>query len=55
MDVNTVRILVELCSFVAFLAIVAWAWSGRRSADFHAAAHLPFDGKEPRAGGREPS
>ncbi|MBS0516378.1 MAG: CcoQ/FixQ family Cbb3-type cytochrome c oxidase assembly chaperone [Proteobacteria bacterium] len=25
-----------------FLGIVAWAWSGRRRADFAAAAQLPF-------------
>ena len=49
MDLNTARIVIELCTFVAFVAIVGWAWSGRRVADFQRAAHLPFDADEPRA------
>jgi len=32
-----------LLSLVAFLAIVAWAYSRRRHADFDAAARLPLD------------
>jgi len=29
-------------SFVAFLGIVAWAWSGRRHQAFEEAANAPF-------------
>lgn len=54
MDFNFARIVIELCTFVAFIAIVAWAWSGRRVADFQAAADLPFDAAEPRADSRNP-
>ena len=38
---------------VAFAAIVAWAWSGRRKRDFDEAARLPLEEDEPstRAGG----
>ena len=42
MDVNTLRIVVTLLSFGAFLAIVGWALSRRRQAAFDAAARLPF-------------
>jgi|WetSurMetagenome_2_1015567.scaffolds.fasta_scaffold01567_5 cytochrome c oxidase cbb3-type subunit IV len=28
--------------FVFFLGVVAWAWSGRRKAEFHEAEQLPF-------------
>ncbi len=30
--------------FLVFLAIFAWAWSGRRKQDFTEAANLPLDG-----------
>ena len=43
MDLNTVRVLVELAALTAFIGIVAWAWSGARVPDFDAAARLPFD------------
>jgi cbb3-type cytochrome oxidase subunit 3 len=29
-------------AFATFVAIVAWAWSGRRRAAFSAAANAPF-------------
>ncbi len=43
--------------FVAFLAIVFWAWSGKRRASFDEAARVPLeegdeDGSERRADGR---
>jgi cytochrome c oxidase cbb3-type subunit 4 len=31
-----------LISFLTFIGIVVWAYSGRRRADFEAAANLPF-------------
>ena len=42
-DVNTLRSLATVASFVAFVGIVWWAWSRRRSADFSEAANLPFE------------
>lgn len=29
--------------FLVFLAIIAWAWSGRRTKDFTEAANLPLE------------
>ena len=43
MDINTIRAGVTVAALIAFLAIVAWAWSSRRRADFDAAARLPLD------------
>jgi cytochrome c oxidase cbb3-type subunit IV len=42
-EINTLRSLVTLISFVTFIGIVWWAWSKRRSADFSEAANLPFE------------
>ncbi|MDH4449923.1 MAG: cbb3-type cytochrome c oxidase subunit 3 [Rhodoferax sp.] len=42
-DVNTLRSVTTVISFVVFIAIVRWAWSKRRSNDFQEAAHLPFE------------
>jgi len=36
------RTLVTVLSFLSFVGIVWWAYSARRSADFEAAANLPF-------------
>ena len=44
-EVNWIGILgsiTTVVAFVAFLAIVAWAYSGRRKAAFDAAANAPF-------------
>jgi cytochrome c oxidase cbb3-type subunit 4 len=46
MDINTIRMIVEVFCFVTFLAIVAWAWSGRNRSRFDEAARLPFDAEE---------
>ena len=43
MDVNTLRSITTVLALVAFLGIVFWAWSKRRSADFEQAANLPFE------------
>jgi cytochrome c oxidase cbb3-type subunit 4 len=43
MDVNTLRTVIEVLAFIAFLGIVAWAYSAGRREDFHQAARLPFD------------
>jgi cytochrome c oxidase cbb3-type subunit 4 len=46
MDLNDIRSLVTLLSFVLFLALVRWAWSARQRSGFDQAARLPFDGDE---------
>ncbi len=43
MDVNSLRSIVTVATFVVFIGIVLWAWSKRRSADFEQAANLPFE------------
>jgi cytochrome c oxidase cbb3-type subunit IV len=46
-DVNILRIVVTLLSFVAFIGIVRWACSRKNAAAFDEAAQLPFlDGEE---------
>ena len=47
MDVNDLRSIITVVSFVLFVGIVFWAWSGRRKADFDAAARLPLDDDQP--------
>jgi cytochrome c oxidase cbb3-type subunit IV len=34
--------IITVVSFVTFIGIMLWAYSGRRNADFEAAANLPF-------------
>jgi cytochrome c oxidase cbb3-type subunit 4 len=43
MDAGTIGAIVTVVFFVIFVAIVLWAWSGRRKKDFDAAANLPFE------------
>lgn len=46
MDLNELRVLVTMASFVCFAGIAVWAcWPGHR-ADFDAAAQLPFSDEE---------
>jgi len=42
MDVNDLRIVVTVLSFVAFIGITAWALSRKNGARFAEAAQLPF-------------
>ena len=47
MDVNALRIVVTLLSFIAFIGIVRWACSRKNAAAFDEAAQLPFqDGEQ---------
>jgi cytochrome c oxidase cbb3-type subunit IV len=46
-DINLLRTLVTVASFIAFVAIVAWAWSPKQRGRFHQAAHLPFADEQP--------
>ena len=43
MDIDDLRAAMTVLSFVAFLAIVGWAYGRGRSGRFTAAAQLPFD------------
>lgn len=43
LDINTLRSLATVVSFVTFIGIVAWAYSRRNAADFEEAAKLPFE------------
>ncbi|HYD95822.1 MAG TPA: cbb3-type cytochrome c oxidase subunit 3 [Noviherbaspirillum sp.] len=40
--ITDARNLVTVLSFLTFIGICWWAYSARRSADFEAAANLPF-------------
>ena len=42
MDINTLRIVVTIASFVVFVGIIVWAWKRRNTLDFKDAANLPF-------------
>jgi cytochrome c oxidase cbb3-type subunit IV len=46
-DVNVLRVLVTVISFLVFVGIVAWAWSRRNKAAFDEAAQLPFQESRP--------
>ncbi len=43
MDINILRILATVLSFVVFVGIVVWALSHRNDKDFQEAANLPFE------------
>ena len=47
MDLNDLRTLVTLLSFVIFAGIVVWALAPRNRARFDAAQRLPFEGELP--------
>jgi cytochrome c oxidase cbb3-type subunit 4 len=42
MDINTLRSIVTVATFIIFLGIMVWAWSSRNAASFEEAAQLPF-------------
>ena len=42
MDINTLRSIVTVATFLVFIAIVIWAWSSRNAKGFDEAAQLPF-------------
>ena len=45
MDINTLRVLVTLLSFIVFIGIVVWVWRHRQTGEFDEAANLPFEEK----------
>ena len=55
MDVNILRIMVTLLSFVAFIGIVRWALLRKNAPAFDEAAQLPFlDGEQGSNQERQP-
>jgi cytochrome c oxidase cbb3-type subunit 4 len=46
MDINDLRSIMTVLSFLTFLGIVAWAFSGRRKAAFDEAARSLMDDDE---------
>ena len=54
MDGATLHSWWTVVMLIVFVAIVIWAWSGRRAADFEAAARIPLEDDDgPVASGRE--
>ncbi len=47
MDIGTVRGLITAALFIAFLALVFWAYSKRRKADFDELARMPLEDDPP--------
>lgn len=47
MDINDLRSVFTVLTFVMFVGIVMWAYSGRRKQAFDEAAHLPLDDDSP--------
>jgi len=50
MDTNDLRALFTMVTFVMFICILWWAFSGKRKQAFDEAALLPFTDEEPEAG-----
>ena len=42
MDMNTLRIVATVLSFIVFVGIMVWVWRNRKTKDFEEAANLPF-------------
>jgi cytochrome c oxidase cbb3-type subunit IV len=47
MDIGTVRGLITAALFIAFMALVFWAYSNRRKADFDKLARMPLEEDPP--------
>jgi cytochrome c oxidase cbb3-type subunit 4 len=47
MDISLIRSIVTVVTFITFLGIIAWAYSGRRKEAFDAAARLVLEDDEP--------
>ena len=41
--VSIIATISTIMVLITFIAIVIWAWSGKRKQDFDEAANLPFD------------
>ena len=53
MDINILREIVTVASFLAFVGIVAYAYKPRHRARFEEAARLPLDDEHPFIPGQE--
>lgn len=42
-DINTLRSIATVASFITFIGIFVWAYSRSNAADFEEASQLPFD------------
>ena len=42
MDINTLRSIATVLAFIAFMAIIVWAFSKNSKRGFEEAANLPF-------------
>lgn len=42
-DINTLRSIATVLSFITFIGILVWAYSRRNAADFEEASMLPFE------------
>ena len=42
-DINTLRSIATVASFITFIGIFVWAYSRRNAADFEEASKLPFE------------
>lgn len=47
MDLNDFRMIVTVATFITFVGIVAWAYSGRRRKDYETAARMALDDDRP--------
>ncbi len=43
MGLNDLRMVVTVITFLTFIGIVAWAYSGRRRKDYESAARMALD------------
>jgi cytochrome c oxidase cbb3-type subunit 4 len=43
LDLNILRSIATVVSFITFIGIIVWAYSRRNAVDFETAANLPFD------------
>jgi cytochrome c oxidase cbb3-type subunit 4 len=46
-DLNDFRMILTVATFFTFVAIVAWAYSGRRRKDYERAARMALDDERP--------
>ena len=44
MNINDLRSIATIGSFIVFVSILIWTWKKRNSRDFKEAANLPFVG-----------
>lgn len=50
MNYSDLSSIMTVVMMAVFIGIVLWAWSGKRRADFEAAARVPLEDDEPAAG-----